>query len=83
MGDGEEVVVPPRTHTAPEVVAPTNRVNVAFPFGSVRIEESSEDLAELSGIVADLAAAVEEVAPGPKAKKLREHARVLAARLCQ
>jgi len=71
----------PKAHSAPEVVAPTSRVNVALPFGSIHIEESSKDLAELSSIVADLASAVESLAPGPKAKKLREHAQLLAARL--
>ena len=67
--------------SAPEVVAPTNKVNVALPFGNIHIEESSKELAELSMIVADLASAIEGLAPGPKAKRLREQSQLLATRL--
>jgi hypothetical protein len=70
-----------KPRSAPEVVAPTSRVNVAFPFSHLHVEESSKDLAELSGIVADLAAMVEQAAPGPGVTKLRERAQVLRTRL--
>lgn len=69
-----------RARSAPEVVAPTSRVNVALPFSSIHIEESSKDLAELAAVVADLASAIEGLTPGPKSKKLREQAQALAAR---
>jgi len=81
MANDDLEVPPPKAHSAPGVVAPTNRVNVAFPFGNIHIEESSKDLAELSGIVADLASVVESLASGPKVKKLREQAELLTARL--
>lgn len=81
MPDGEQGATPPGAHSAPEVVAPTNKVNVALPFGTIHVAESSTDLAELSGIVADLAAVVEGLAPGPKVKRLREQSRRLAAKL--
>ena len=71
----------PKTHSAPEVVAPTSRVNVAFPFSNIRIEESSKELAELAALVAELASTVEGLTPGPKSKKLREQAQALTARL--
>jgi hypothetical protein len=56
-------------------------VNVALPFGSIHIEETSKDLAELSRLVADLASILEGLAPGPKVKKLREQSQLLVARL--
>ena len=67
--------------SAPEVVAPTNRINVALPFSNLRVEESTKDLAELSGIVADLVAVVEATSPGPKVEELRERAEVMKSRL--
>jgi len=81
MAAGDSGVQPPKARSAPEVVAPTNRVNVALPFGNIHVEESSKDLAELTAIVADLAAIVEEAAPGPKVKRLRERAQLLKTRL--
>ena len=81
MDDDDAEVRPRKTHSAPEVVAPTNKVNVALPFGKIQIEESSKDLAELARIVTDLASILEGLAPGPQVKKLREQAQVVAARL--
>ena len=81
MADDDLGVQPSKAHSAPEVVAPTNKVNVALPFGNIHIEESSKDLAELSRIVADLASVIEGLAPGPKIKKLREQSQLLASRL--
>jgi hypothetical protein len=80
LGD-DSSVQPPMTRSAPEVVAPTNKVIVALPFGNIHIEESSKDFAELARIVAELIATVEGLAPGPKVKKLREQAQTLAARV--
>ncbi len=80
MTDGTEVQ-PTKQRSAPEVVAPTSKVNVALPFSHLHVEESSKDLGELSGIVADLAGIVEEANPGPKVKRVRERAQVLRRRL--
>jgi len=62
-----------------EVVS--TRVNVAFPFSQIKIEQPTEDVAELAGLVRDLAAAVADVAPGPKTAQLVQRADALAARL--
>ena len=70
----------PRGRSAPEVVAPTSRVNVALPFSHLHVEESSKGLAELASLVADLVAVVEAGSPGPKTKKLRDQAQALKAR---
>jgi hypothetical protein len=70
-----------RSRSAPEVVAPTSRVNVALPFSHLHVEESSKGLAELAALVADLVVVVEESAPGPRIRKLRERAQALKARV--
>ncbi len=81
MADGDSSVQPHKPRAAPEVVAPTNRVNVALPFGNIHVEESSKDLAELAAITAALVSIVEGLAAGPKIKKLREQAQAFAARV--
>jgi len=73
-----EVGWPPRS--APEVVAPTSRVNVALPFSKISVQEPSKELAVLAAIVAELAVIVEGLAPAPAAEALRKRARVLANR---
>ena len=72
MTDDDSGVERPKAHSAPSVIAPTNRGNVALPFSSINIEESSRDLAELAAVVVELVTIVEGVAPGPKIKRLRE-----------
>lgn len=81
MADAEMDTQRGEARSAPEVVAPANKVNVALPFGNIHIEESSKDLAELATIVADLALITEGLKPGPKGKKLHDEAEALAARL--
>jgi len=81
MAAGDSGVQPPKARPAPEVVAPTNRVNVALPFGNIHIEESSKDLAELAAIVVELVSIVDELTPGPRIKKVREQVQALAARV--
>ncbi len=70
-----------KARSGPEVVAPTNRVNVALPFGNIHIEQSSKELAELAALVVELVSIVEVLAPGPTVEKLREKAQALAARV--
>jgi hypothetical protein len=71
----------PRVRTAPEVVAPTNRVNVALPFSSFHVEEPSRELVELVDVVAELVAMLETLAPVPEAERLRERVQALKVRL--
>jgi hypothetical protein len=59
----------------------TTRVNVAFPFSQIKVQEPSEDVAELAELVGALAALLVDVAPGPKAQALRKRAQALATRL--
>jgi hypothetical protein len=50
---------------APARVVPTAKVNVAFPFAQIKIQEPSQDLAALASLVSELAGLVAEAAPGP------------------
>lgn len=65
----------------PESEVVTTRVNVAFPFSQIRVQEPSADLTELAVLVREVTALLAEVAPGPKAEELRDRARTLAKRL--
>jgi len=79
MTNDKDVSQTATPRSGPEVVAPTNRVNVAFPFSKIVIEDSKE-FAELAAVVAELAVLIEEVVPGEAIKELRKRAQVLAVR---
>jgi hypothetical protein len=66
---------------APQSENVTTRVNVAFPFSQIKVEQPSEDVAALAALVRDLADLVAEVAPGAKGREIRQRARALAVRL--
>jgi len=66
--------------SAPRMIAPTNKVNVALPFSKITVEEPSKEFRELARIVAGLAAAMERLVPGQEVTGLRERADVIAAR---
>jgi hypothetical protein len=80
MADKQGTGPAPPSRSAPEVVAPSNKVNVALPFSKITVEEPSREFAELSAIVAALAAAMERVSAEPDIARLRRRADVLAAR---
>jgi len=65
-------------HKGPEVVAPSSRVNVAFPFSQIKVTEPSKELAELAGLVYDLVVAMDPWLPEDRQEELR--ARALAVR---
>lgn len=65
--------------SAPRMIAPTNKVNVALPFSKITVEEPSKEFRELARIVAGLAAVVECLAAQPEVTRLRERADVIAA----
>ncbi len=54
------------------------KVNVAFPFSQIKVEEPSAELATLADLVGDLAELVRGLAPGGEADALVERARSLA-----
>ena len=80
-GEDEHAAPKPTSRSVPRVVAPTNRVNVAFPFSKIAVQEPSKEFAELAAVVAELTAVIEGIAPGPEIKFLSERAQALAVRL--
>jgi hypothetical protein len=62
---------------SPRVVAPSSRVNIAFPFSQIKLEEPKEELAELAALVFDLLGAVAEWIPEDRLDELRARAQVL------
>ena len=80
MNEEQEPAAAP-ARTGPDVVAPTNRVNVAFPFSKLTLQEPSGELAELADVIVELARIVEELAPGPGSTSLRARAEVVVQRL--
>ena len=62
---------------APGVVAPSSRVNVAFPFSQIKLEEPSKELAELAALVFDLVGTMAEWVPEDRLEDLRARAQVL------
>ena len=62
----------------PAVHAPSSRVNIAFPFSQIKLEEPSKELAELAALVFDLIGTLAEWIPEDRLEDLR--ARGLALR---
>ena len=62
---------------APGVVAPSSRVNIAFPFSQIKLEEPSKELAELAALVFDLVGTMAEWVPEDRLEELRARAQVL------
>jgi hypothetical protein len=60
------------------VHAPSSRVNIAFPFSQIKLEEPSKELAELAALVFDLIGTLSEWIPEDRLEDLR--ARGLALR---
>ncbi len=66
-----------RPREAPRVSAPSSRVNIAFPFSQIKLEEPSKELAELAALVFDLVGAMAEWVPEDRLDDLRVRAQVL------
>ena len=54
------------------------KVNVAFPFSQIKVEEPSAEMVVLADLVGDLTELVRGLAPGAEADALVERARSLA-----
>jgi hypothetical protein len=78
MADPNDDVVK-KSDAHSEVV--TTRVNVAFPFSQIRVQQPTEDVAELAALLRDLAVVLADVAPGPKTAEIGKRAKALATRL--
>jgi hypothetical protein len=62
---------------APGVSAPSTRVNIAFPFSNIKLEEPSKEMAELAALVSDLVGAMAEWVPEDRLEDLRARAQAL------
>ena len=54
-----------------------SRVNIAFPFSQIRVEEPSKELAELAALVFDLMGTMAEWIPEDRLEDLRARAQEL------
>jgi hypothetical protein len=59
------------------VIAPSSRMNIAFPFSQIKLEEPSKELAELSALVFDLVETMAEWVPEDRLEELRTRAQLL------
>ncbi len=69
------------TKPTPNAEVVTTRVNVAFPFSQIKVQEPSDELVELATLVRELADVLADIAPESKAPDLATRARALATRL--
>jgi hypothetical protein len=69
------------SETKPNADVVTTKVNVAFPFSQIKVQEPSEELTELADLVCELADLVANIAPESQAGGLRKRAHALATRL--
>jgi hypothetical protein len=68
----------PEQHGPPSIVAPSHRMNIAFPFSQITLQEPSRELSDLTAIVLDLIAAMAEWVPEEHLADLRHRAEALA-----
>ena len=62
---------------ARSISAPSSRVNVAFPFSQIKLQEPSKELAELAALVFDLVEMMREWVPEDRMEELQARAEVL------
>jgi hypothetical protein len=70
-----------KTKPDPNGEVVTTRVNVAFPFSQIKVQEPTEDFVALAKLVREMADLLADVAPGAKARELKTRAQALATRL--
>ncbi len=63
-----------------KVIAPTNRITVAFPFSKISLPGAGDDVADLAELVRDMADLLAKASPSVKAESIRKRAHALAAR---
>jgi hypothetical protein len=70
-----QAAAPPREVAT--VSAPSHRLNIAFPFSQIKLEEPSKELAELAALVFDLVGTMSEWVPEDRLEDLRARAQAL------
>ena len=61
----------------PRCRRPSHRLNIAFPFSQIKLEEPSKELAELAALVFDLVGTMAEWVPEDRLEELQARAQVL------
>ncbi len=79
--DEENGILTPKKQQNRGIVAPSSRVNVAFPFSQIKLQEPSKELTELASLVMDLVAAMSEWVPEERLEELRERAQAVVQSL--
>jgi hypothetical protein len=70
-----------RKEQARAISAPSSRVNVAFPFSQIKLQEPSKELTELASLVLDLVAAMSEWVPEDRLEELQARAQAVVQSL--
>jgi hypothetical protein len=70
-------VATPTPREASTVSAPSHRLNIAFPFSQIKLEEPSKELAELAALFFDLVETMAEWVPEDRLDELRTRAQML------
>jgi hypothetical protein len=67
--------------SGPEHVTGQTRVNVAFPFSKISVQEPSRELVDVARLLSDLLVALADWLPEESLAELRSRAEALSARL--
>ena len=73
--------LPDKKRQQPQVVSPSTRVTVAFPFSNIKMAEPSQQLRELAEVVLELAEQIAKVQPSADTDVLVQRARALLTKL--
>jgi hypothetical protein len=63
------------------VHAPSQRINIAWPFSQIRLQEASAELRDLAGLLFEVIEALSDSVPEHRLAPLRDKAEALRARL--
>jgi hypothetical protein len=63
------------------VNAPSQRINIAWPFSQIKLQEASAELRELAGLLFEVIEALSDSVPEHRLAPLRDKAEALRARL--
>ena len=77
----DEPTTKPTTKPPASPESVSTKVNIAFPFSNIRIEQPSADLAALAVLVREMTDVLAELAPSSRTEDLAQRAQELAARL--
>ena len=77
----KDVPAPVDPSPAPAASGPSSRVNIALPFSQIRLQEPSQELADVVSLLGDLLDALKDTLTAAQYEALAEQADSLRARL--